>query len=105
MNGYQQMVRCGYIRGRYRDDFSHPKPFIPNTPTDVHVELLDINHTFKKGHKIMVQIQSSLFPLFDRNPQKYVPNIFEATDADFEKANHKIFAGSKIVFSELAPSK
>lgn len=54
MNGYQQMIRVGYIRGRYRDDFSKPKPFVPGQVTDVNVELLNLNHTFKKGHKIMI---------------------------------------------------
>lgn len=102
MNGYQQMIRCGYIRGRYRNDFSVPQPFTPETPTDVPVELLDIFHTFKKGHRIMIQVQSSLFPLFDRNPQKYVNNIFEAEDSDFTKAEHKVYAGSKIVFHVLS---
>lgn len=102
MNGYQQQVRVGYIRGRYRADFSNPKPFVPNEVTDVPVELLDIHHTFKKGHRIMIQVQSSLFPLFDRNPQNYVENIYNADDADFEKANHRIYLGSKLVFSELS---
>jgi putative CocE/NonD family hydrolase len=101
MNGYQQMVRCGYIRGRYRESYSKPKPFVPNAVTDVTVELLDVFHTFKKGHKIMIQIQSSLFPLFDRNPQNYVKTIYEADDSDFVKANHRIYAGSKIIFGEL----
>ncbi|AMP99111.1 hypothetical protein AY601_2213 [Pedobacter cryoconitis] len=101
MNGYQQMIRSGYIRGRYRDDFSAPKPFVPGVVTNVNVELLNINHTFKKGHKIMVQIQSSLFPMFDRNPQNYVPNIFKAEDSDFVKANHRIYSGSKIVLPQL----
>ncbi len=101
MNGYQQMVRCGYIRGRYRDDFSTPKPFQPMMIADVKVELLNIHHTFKKGHKIMIQIQSSLFPLFDRNPHNYIENIFEANDSDFVKAIHRIYSGSKISFQEL----
>jgi len=101
MNGYQQMVRCGYIRGRYRDDFAASKPFTPNAIADVKVELLNINHTFKRGHKLMVQIQSSMFPLFDRNPQNYVTNIYEANDSDFAKANHRIYSGSKIVCKEL----
>ena len=100
MNGYQQLVRCGYIRGRYRKDFSKPVPFKPNEVTDVSVDLLNVCHTFKKGHKVMIQIQSSYFPLFDRNPQRYVTNIFEANDSDFIKANHRIYTGSKILFSE-----
>lgn len=105
MNGYQQLVRTGYIRGRYRNDFSRPVPFIPNEISDVTVELVDIFHTFKKGHKIMIQIQSSLFPLFDRNPQNYVPNIFEANDADFSKATHSVYAGSKIILGTVGLNK
>jgi putative CocE/NonD family hydrolase len=100
MNGYQQLIRCGYIRGRYRNSFSKPLPFKPGEVTDVHVDLLNICHTFKKGHKVMIQIQSSYFPLFDRNPQRYITNIFEANDSDFVKANHRIYSGSKILFSE-----
>jgi putative CocE/NonD family hydrolase len=96
MNGYQQMVRCGYIRGRYRKDFSRPEPFQPDVISEVPVTLLNVYHTFKKGHKIMVQIQSTLFPFFERNPQQYVPNIFDAKDSDFTKATHRIYAGSKI---------
>ena len=68
---------------------------------EVNIELLDVCHTFKKGHRVMIQIQSSLFPLFDRNPQKYVPSIYEAEDSDFEKAMHCIYQGSKIAFRTL----
>ena len=72
MNGYQQMVRCGYIRGRYRTSFENPVPFESGVQSNVDVTLLDSFHTFKRGHRIMIQVQSSMFPLFDRNPQKYV---------------------------------
>ncbi len=98
MNGYQHLVRCGYIRGRYRNSFSEPQPFVPNEKTSVQVPLLEVLHTFKQGHRIMVQVQSSMFPLFDLNPQKYVENIYESTDADFESAKHTIYGSSKISF-------
>ena len=91
MGGYQQMVRSEVLRGRYRNSFSNPEPFKSNDITKVNIELLDLLHTFKKGHKIMVQIQSSWFPLIDRNPQKYVENIFLANEDDFVKAEHKVF--------------
>ncbi|MDM1553029.1 CocE/NonD family hydrolase [Chryseobacterium indologenes] len=101
MNGYQGLVRTGYIRGKFRESFTSPKPFVPNAITDVNVPLLDVHYTFKKGHKIMIQIQSSLFPLFDRNPQVYMDNIFKAEDKDFVQSNHKIYSGSRITFNKL----
>ena len=97
MNGFQHLVRCGYIRGRYRNSFEKPEAFKENVVEEVEVPLLEVLHTFKPGHRIMIQIQSSMFPLFDLNPQKYVDNIYEATDADFESAEHKVFGKSKVV--------
>lgn len=98
MNGYQKLVRVGYIRGRYRDSFSEPQPFKPNKKTTVEVPLLEVCHTFEKGHKIMIQVQSSMYPLFDLNPQNYVENIYNAERSDFEKATHKVYGSSKILF-------
>jgi len=103
MNGYQQLVRCGYIRGRYRNGFEKGIPFVKNQKTTVQVPLLDIFHTFKKGHKIMIQIQSSWFPLFELNPQNYVANIYQAQRSDFEAAVHKIFATSHIILPIYKP--
>ena len=97
MNGYQKLVRVGYIRGRYRDDFSNPKAFVPNQSDEVEVPLIEVRHTFQKGHRIMIQIQSSMFPLFDLNPQKYVENIYNAEKDDFEKAEHTVFGTSRIL--------
>jgi len=97
MNGYQKLVRMGYIRGRYRESFSDPKPFEENEKTEVNVPLLDVHHTFKPGHRIMIQVQSSLFPLFDINPQNWVDSVYEAEDEDFEKAMHKVYGTSRIV--------
>ena len=96
MAGFQHLVRCGYIRGRYRNSYSHPEPFTRNELSQVEVPLLEVMHTFKKGHRIMIQVQSSMFPLFDLNPQKYVENIYQAKDGDFETAKHTIFGNSKI---------
>jgi len=90
MQGYQEMVRSEMFRGRYRNSFEHPEPFVPNEPTELNIQLQDVLHTFKKGHRIMVQVQSSMFPLIDMNPQKYVENIFEAEAADFVPATHRL---------------
>ena len=91
MGNYHQMVRSEIMRGRFRNSFENPEPFTPNQVTEVEFPLQDVLHTFKKGHKIQVQIQSSWFPLFDRNPQKYVENIFEADEEDFVKATHRVY--------------
>lgn len=96
MNGYQKLVRLGYIRGRYRESFEEGKPFIQNEKTSVNVPLLDVHHTFKKGHRIMIQVQSSMFPLFDLNPQNWVDSIYEADVQDFQKAFHKVYGSSSI---------
>jgi uncharacterized protein len=87
---YQQLVRSEIIRGKYRNDVTKPEPFVPNQVTDVNLELQDVLHTFKKGHKIMVQIQSSCFPWADRNPQKFM-DIFKAESYDYQKATQKVF--------------
>ncbi|UZR93270.1 CocE/NonD family hydrolase [Chondrinema litorale] len=96
MGGYQQMVRSEMFRGRFRNSFENPEPFVSGEVTDLNIALQDIFHTFKKGHKIMIQIQSTSFPLIDRNPQKYVDNIFEADESDFIKATIKIYGNSSV---------
>ncbi|MCU4165469.1 CocE/NonD family hydrolase [Carboxylicivirga caseinilyticus] len=95
MAGYQQMVRSEVIRGRFRNSYEHPEPFKPGKVEDINLELQDVLHCFKKGHKIMIQVQSTWFPLVDRNPQKYVDNIFEALPDDFIKATHKVYHSTK----------
>jgi len=95
MGGYQMMVRSEVLRGRFRNSYEHPEPFVPNQPTHVAFELQDIMHTFRAGHRIMVQIQSSWFPLVDRNPQKYVGNIFEAEEDDFIRATQRVYRSSE----------
>jgi putative CocE/NonD family hydrolase len=91
LRGYYMPVRTGVLRGRFRSSVSDPKPFAANEPTRVAVELRDVCHTFRKGHRIMVHIQSSWFPYIDRNPQKYVPNIFKAETEDFVEATHRVY--------------
>ncbi len=93
MGGYQMMVRGDVFRARFRESYSAPKPFTANKAEKVEWNLPDVNHSFRKGHRIMVQVQSSWFPLVDRNPQKYVPNINEARETDFQKATHRIHRG------------
>jgi uncharacterized protein len=90
MGGYQMLVRGEIMRGRFRKSFSSPEAFKPNKIETVKFDLPDVAHTFKKGHRIMIQIQSSWFPLADRNPQKFV-NIYEANDNDFQKATIRIY--------------
>jgi len=90
MGEYQSLVRLGVMRGKYRNSLEKPEPFKPGEVTKVEFKLNDICHTFKKGHKLMVQIQSSCFPLFDINPQKFV-DIYKASETDFQKATHKVF--------------
>ena len=95
MSGYQLPVTMEVFRGRFRKSFENPEPFTPNKSEEIIIDLHQINHVFLKGHKIMIQIQSTWFPIIDRNPQKYVPNIFKAKDSDFTKATHTIFCNSK----------
>jgi uncharacterized protein len=90
----QRLVRAEVLRGKFRNSFSKPQSFIPNKITEVKYELNDVAHCFKKGHKIMVQIQSSWFPLVDRNPQKFV-SIADATEGDFQKATIRIYHDAK----------
>jgi uncharacterized protein len=104
LQGYQMLVRGEILRGRFRNSFERPEAFLPNKITEVKVQLPDIAHTFKKGHRLMVQIQSSWFPLFDRNPQKFV-NIYEAKDSDFQKATHRVFHGGKNASRVVLPIK
>ena len=89
------MVRSESIRGRYRDSYSDPQPFTADHPTRVTFELQDVLHTFKPGHRIMVQVQSTWFPLVDRNPQKYVKNIFLANEEDFIKATQRVYRSAE----------
>ena len=90
MGGYQQLVRGEPFRAKFRNSFERPEPMIAGKPTKISYDLPDAYHTFRKGHKIMVQIQSSWFPLVDRNPQKFM-DIPKATAADFQKATQRVY--------------
>ena len=96
MGGYQQLVRSEVFRGRFRNSFSKPEPFVPGQVTDINVQLQDVLHTFKKGHKIMIQVHSTWFPYIDRNPQQYVENIYKADEKDFIKSTIKVYGESVI---------
>ena len=90
MGGYQMLVRGEIMRGKFRNSFEKPEPFVPGKITEVRWELTDVAHTFLKGHRIMIQIQSTWFPLADRNPQKFL-DIYTANDSDFQKATIRIY--------------
>jgi putative CocE/NonD family hydrolase len=94
VGGYQMLVRGDIFRGKYRNSFEEPEPFIPGEVTRVTFTLPDINHTFKEGHRLMVQIQSSWFPLFDRNPQTFT-NIYKCGEDAFQKATHRIYRSAE----------
>ncbi|MFM1878149.1 MAG: hypothetical protein RLZZ241_1015 [Bacteroidota bacterium] len=96
MGGYQQLVRSEVFRGRFRNSYELPEPFVPGQVSDVQFRLQDVLHTFKPGHRIMIQIHSTWFPYIDRNPQKYVDNIYEAKAADFIKSTISIYGGSSV---------
>jgi predicted acyl esterase len=102
MGGYQMLVRGEIMRGKYRNSFENPEPFKPGKIETVKFDLPDIAHTFKKGHKLMVQIQSSWFPLADRNPQKFV-NIYEASEKDFQKATIRVYHNTMNASSIIIP--
>ena len=95
MSGYQLPVAMEVIRGRYRKSFMHPSPLVPGKAEEFVIDLHDINHTFLKGHHLLIQIQSTWFPIIDRNPQKYVPNIFEAKESDFVKATETVYCNKQ----------
>ena len=95
MSGYHLPVAMEVFRGRFRKSFSNPGPLTPGKPEEFVIDLHDINHTFKKGHHLMIQIQSSWFPVIDRNPQKYVANIFDAKESDFIKATETIYCNQQ----------
>lgn len=90
MGGYQQLIRGDVMPSRFRKSFEQPEPMVPGQITPVSFTLPDILHTFRRGHRVQVQIQSSWFPLVDRNPQTFIPNIARAQASDFRKAIHQV---------------
>src|SRR5262245_29069882 len=102
LGGYQLAVSMDIFRGRYRESFETPKAITPNEPLLYRWSLPTVNHVFLPGHRIMIQIQSSWFPLYDRNPQTFVPNIFWAKPSDYQKATQRVYhAAGKASFIEL----
>jgi predicted acyl esterase len=88
--GYQQLIRGEPMRGKFRTSYSKPEPFKPSEVTKIEYVMPDVNHTFRRGHRIMVQIQSTWFPLVDRNPQQFL-NINTAKPTDFQKATERVY--------------
>ena len=101
LSNYHMLIRSETMRGRFRNSMTNPEPFVPNQKTAVNITLQDVLHTFKKGHKIQVQVQSTFFPYIDINPQTYVDNIFEAKASDFKAQTHKVYNDSAIEFTVL----
>ena len=95
MGGYQQLVRGEPLRGKFRNSFEKPEPFEPGEPTKVEFTMPDVYHTFRRGHRLMVQVQSSWFPLVDRNPQTFC-DIHKATEADFKKQTHRVYRSATL---------
>jgi len=102
MGGYQQLVRGEPFRAKFRKSFEKPEPLKPNEPTALDFELPSINHTFRRGHRIMVQIQSIWFPLVDRNPQKFV-TIPDAKPEDFQKATERLYRAGEHASTLILP--
>jgi putative CocE/NonD family hydrolase len=91
MGGYQLAIAMDIFRGRYRTSFEHPQPLVPNTALSYTFGLPTANHVFQRGHRMMVQVQSTWFPLYDRNPQTFVPNIFLAKSGDYVNATQRVY--------------
>ena len=103
MNGYELIIADDILRARYRNTLEKPEPITPNQVIEYRVDLHPNNHVFLRGHRIMVQVQSTWFPLYDRNPQKFVENIYEASDADYVKATQKIYRSNRAASGILLP--
>ena len=95
MGGYQLMVANEILRGRFRKSFETPEPVMPNQITEYAIDLHTSDHRFLKGHKIMIQVQSTWFPLYDRNPQRFVPNIYMAKDSDYQAATQRVYRSGR----------
>ncbi len=103
MGGYELMIGADVLRGRFRNGFEKPEPVEPNVPVEYRVDLLSRDHVFQKGHRIMIQVQSTWFPIIDRNPQTFVPNIFEAKESDFQAATQRVFRSNKLPSAVILP--
>ncbi len=96
LNGYELPIAMEVRRGRFNESYENPRPLTPNQPTEFVIPLRDHDHVFLKGHRIMVQIQSTWFPVIDRNPQKFVPSIYHATAADFQPATQRVYCSREL---------
>jgi putative CocE/NonD family hydrolase len=103
LGGYQQMISADILRGRYRDDPARPRAIPANKVTAFRLPLPNVSHTFLPGHRVMVQVQSTWFPLYDRNPQTFVPNIMVAKPADYVKATHRVWRTPEMASSIELP--
>jgi predicted acyl esterase len=95
MGGFQMLLAGDILRAKFRNSMSAPEPMVPNQPTTLRFTLGDKYHTFLKRHRVMIQVQSSWFPMFDRNPQSFV-DIYHAKNSDYLKAEHKVFRSGAI---------
>ena len=95
LSGYELMISDEIFRGRFRNSYEKPEPISPGVVTPFTIDLHTANHIFKKGHRIMVQVQSTWFPLYDRNPQQFVANIFEAKESDYQQATQRIYRSKR----------
>jgi predicted acyl esterase len=103
LNGYELMIADDILRGRYRKSIETPSPLVANQVTEYKIDLHPNDHVFLQGHRMMVQVQSTWFPLYDRNPQKYVENIYKAEDGDYEKATQKVYRSKEAPSSIVLP--
>jgi len=104
LNGYELPVAMEVRRGRYNTSYEHPRPLIPNTPVEWKIPLHDHDYVFLQGHRLMVQVQSTWFPLIDRNPQKFVPSIYQAKAADFVKATQRVYCSASLPSRLVLPT-
>jgi putative CocE/NonD family hydrolase len=103
LNGYELMIADDILRGRYRNSMEAPDPITPNQVTEYRIDLHSNDHVFLRGHRMMVQVQSTWFPLYDRNPQKFVENIYKANDTDYVKVTQKVYRSAGAASSVVLP--
>jgi hypothetical protein len=102
MNGYQMLVRGEVMRGKFRNSFENPEPFVPGKITQVRFSIPDVAHTFLPGHRLVIQVQSSWFPLVDRNPQVFT-DIYKAKDTDFKPAEIRLYHTNGVASKIILP--
>jgi predicted acyl esterase len=103
MGGYQLIIADEILRARFRNSFEHPEPLEPNKPVKYSIDLHGADHLFLKGHRIMVQVQSTWFPVYDRNPQRFVRNIFKASADDYQKATQRVYHSAAMPSALVLP--